>query len=1023
MENIFNAYLELKLKCLGVRAFMNTEVAHFWAKNGKESGRCPSRRRPVQILGDARAGKTSLRKTLMGEEFNPEEYTTEGIETKMCHISTVDSKWHGKDIDGSVEYEEALSWYIVRQTIADYMSRNVKYSLKDILSFFLVAFCLILLLCYTSYLYSDGVCLLRRLPNWSEIWQSHVIRTIIVVVLSFIFGSDVAFILTGYAFNLSWSLLQVLHKQTALGLSVDTIIWLLAVIYISAFVSGMGLYGIILSIMVIQTLQAEDDLLCWHVSSPEIEKDLLMALTFGITFGLAVRALVTIILNIKHVSVLELPLIIMASFVSNFEKSYTYLFISGCLLGWLAFLSFFQGHSVQARIPVRYNGVITLTLPHTIMVIGYIITCLEKGEVSHMSYFAFMFFLSIGIILIDNKGIPDCLKIDSIFGGVILDDLRDKLALIVDGGSYLSRLPIWLRISDYAGQDIYYNTHHTFMTPDATYIVVFDLTDFVMKGLRDKAYKRILFWLRSIRTHSNSPILLVGTHADQFDPSLISDIQNYFKTKLSKVNDSFLDRIAWNGDSPFFAIDNRRRTSLDIRKLKTVIWKTANQSFSVKETHLIRWLKFYTFMNAKREAAKKCLMKLLMTVDEVKNGFDQTADDFDETLEYFNKIGEIFYNTKDPFLRQYVLLDKNVIVQAAEAIHLIPEITKQGSLMSYWKLLSERGILHFKVAKNLFDKDGAANANERVLVVLAMLESYNLICKIPVSELNNDAEVNFKSRPNYFVPSKLPHGVPDVPSDDDICKYYFDFGDFMPNALFSRLLACCQATSSLQCETDQSRYLYREGGEFQIEFKNNLGRFYFWLQLNTDNPEQNLIMVSVKPHCGSNPFNLLRHLWQQVEDLRSELFRGIRYHCGAECQWSPPHQMAEEKALHILDEAHQNQQTFLRPSKTFMCRHRKIQLDEHRQFRVMNAEGSGVQGHTLSQSLTGAPNVKGNHNVMINNPAVVNISERCIPGVTEHPIQGPAFGDAGSNGAIFEIEAGESSSNLRRRLTFEQSSE
>ena len=54
----------------------------------------------------------------------------------------------------------------------------------------------------------------------------------------------------------------------------------------------------------------------------------------------------------------------------------------------------------------------------------------------------------------------------------------DKLAKNTD------RLPIKLSLWDFAAQRFYYNTHPTFMSPDAVYIIVFDLFKFKQESLR-----------------------------------------------------------------------------------------------------------------------------------------------------------------------------------------------------------------------------------------------------------------------------------------------------------------------------------------------------------------------------------------------------------------------------------------------------------------------------------------------------------------------------------------------------------
>ena len=56
-------------------------------------GKGYARRVPVMIIGQARTGKTSLKKSLKGELFNPDEGSTEGIETDPSYFKVLTDVW------------------------------------------------------------------------------------------------------------------------------------------------------------------------------------------------------------------------------------------------------------------------------------------------------------------------------------------------------------------------------------------------------------------------------------------------------------------------------------------------------------------------------------------------------------------------------------------------------------------------------------------------------------------------------------------------------------------------------------------------------------------------------------------------------------------------------------------------------------------------------------------------------------------------------------------------------------------
>ena len=58
-----------------------------------KEGKTHDRRIPLMIIGHNRSGKTSLKKSLIGEKFDPEQNSTQGVEVdpSFCKITT--SMW------------------------------------------------------------------------------------------------------------------------------------------------------------------------------------------------------------------------------------------------------------------------------------------------------------------------------------------------------------------------------------------------------------------------------------------------------------------------------------------------------------------------------------------------------------------------------------------------------------------------------------------------------------------------------------------------------------------------------------------------------------------------------------------------------------------------------------------------------------------------------------------------------------------------------------------------------------------
>jgi hypothetical protein len=73
---------------------------------------------------------------------------------------------------------------------------------------------------------------------------------------------------------------------------------------------------------------------------------------------------------------------------------------------------------------------------------------------------------------------------------------------------------------------VYYTTHQFFINPRSIFLVVFNLKE---KG---EETARVDYWLQSIRARSDSsPVILIGTHADEVDNKYIEEIHEYMTKK------------------------------------------------------------------------------------------------------------------------------------------------------------------------------------------------------------------------------------------------------------------------------------------------------------------------------------------------------------------------------------------------------------------------------------------------------------------------------------------------------------
>eukprot|EP00058_Branchiostoma_floridae_P013046 XP_002598534.1 hypothetical protein BRAFLDRAFT_66918 [Branchiostoma floridae] len=96
-------------------------------REGEKRGKLPFNRSKVLFVGDTWQGKTSLKKRLTGQEFDPHEGRTEGIQTKMVETQEVDQTWATRHHNES-DYSRSLAWFVAQRS----KKRPKKGATKDL---------------------------------------------------------------------------------------------------------------------------------------------------------------------------------------------------------------------------------------------------------------------------------------------------------------------------------------------------------------------------------------------------------------------------------------------------------------------------------------------------------------------------------------------------------------------------------------------------------------------------------------------------------------------------------------------------------------------------------------------------------------------------------------------------------------------------------------------------------------------------------------------------------------------------
>ncbi|XP_077983881.1 uncharacterized protein LOC144438639 isoform X2 [Glandiceps talaboti] len=478
-------------------------------------------------------------------------------------------------------------------------------------------------------------------------------------------------------------------------------------------------------------------------------------------------------------------------------------------------------------------------------------------------------------------------------------------------------LPVKLSLWDFAGDDFFYNTHQVFIASRAIFLVVFSLAECADIESIESVVQRLLFWLHSICTHtlnSNSLIFIVGTHRDSVDNTIRQNVARYLKKTLYDTNSMYCNRLVINSDNtPLWVVENSMSTDNDVKELQTAIRGRCLAIDDDENTYPVRWLKFKSLL--KREIAVNTtvgvpglyatLSRIVSTlwnpesVDDVydkgilpfKDVFDysqkhcgvETREEVVRMLQFFHDTGHLIYISNDPILRQFVLMNPRLLIDAFKLIVNIPqEKDRKPSLASKWNRLSKDGIIHHKLLQNLLE-----SITEHTRVLLTLLQCYDFLC--PLGRIASPPHGFMVDE--YIIPSMRP-----IYKDDSdrlgpvqpFKRLYFDFGFFRPDSIFSRLVSRC-------IQISQYFKVYRNVGRFTLE------GYSFRVDLTEHSPEQHFIVVTVALVQGSNPYELVSRLNAYIQAIRSREFPDLIYRCGVLCQFPPPHEdVTSEDALHVL---------------------------------------------------------------------------------------------------------------------------
>ncbi|XP_013401761.1 uncharacterized protein LOC106167508 [Lingula anatina] len=398
-----------------------------------------------------------------------------------------------------------------------------------------------------------------------------------------------------------------------------------------------------------------------------------------------------------------------------------------------------------------------------------------------------------------------------------------------------ARLTVW----DFGGQSVYYNTHHTFLSSRAIYILAIDMSLDLTDRLEDQWHSAeqfsgtvldyTVYWIDTIHTYASqqdksedgvsSPrIIIVCTHKDKYLENVPKErheekINAYFSTLRQHIQQK---RSGVHVDPCFFAIDNTcQDEDHEITDLRRYVMKIAESQKSWGEKNPIRWSRLEDELELRQPPEKR--KKKLIQYGELKKlaleGGMQDENELNSFLLFHHDIGDLLHpqrfgdllHSQTVDLSDIVILNPWWLIDTFKSIITVDKhhVKTKGSL--YWFAL-KRGILDERLLDELWGDD-----SELKPILISAMVKFNILLE---QNLSTTEEPTCRQ---FYVPTLLPiykNPASVVGSEDTLFIQGKD--NFMPHVLFNRL-----TVKLVQNSTSTGRKVLRRRRDFFL-FKNEL---------------------------------------------------------------------------------------------------------------------------------------------------------------------------------------------------------
>ncbi|CAC5398283.1 unnamed protein product [Mytilus coruscus] len=439
-----------------------------------------------------------------------------------------------------------------------------------------------------------------------------------------------------------------------------------------------------------------------------------------------------------------------------------------------------------------------------------------------------------GMIMIETPMQDRLLRIiDTCFESYIMNAVdadRDSYSVWSRQNEQFADCGFW----DFAGQKEFYATHQTFLSANAVYLLVADISkDFSKKTYNDMLEENfdsigeyIDFWLDNIHCYSrdvhnasiqcndnfelNPPVVIVGTGIDKIPLAKREERKQNFHDHLSKILSVHAKRRHLRKThflSNKFPSDNGE----EFKKLRSDIFDKAKAFNNWGDNLPTRWI-----VLEKEIYRKISEKKYTMSYDEAIQlatdcsfpNLKQTTSELDSFLKYEHDIGNIifFVDVKD-----FIVLDPKWLVDVFKCF-VSNQYKNELINMPEWSELEEKGKLSNNLIVKLLEKVPHLSLMKHKTFVLQVMEKFDIIVRPKNDEVSKV----------FYMPCMIKgvalHDIIRAIGADKCYKtswFMIEF-DFLPPSYFNHILVSFVKEKRLSTKKDNQLCIYRNIGLFDI---------------------------------------------------------------------------------------------------------------------------------------------------------------------------------------------------------------